>query len=471
MNSLRRQLLFSLIGVMSLVMLLGAWATYRTAQEEINTLFDYQLEQIAFALRNQTFQGSTKALAGDRDLDFVIRVWDRDGLSLYYSRPHRALPDIARLGYATEKTSEGDWRTYALQYQNMTIAVAQPLSVRARLATAAAVRTLVPFIALLPLLALLVWLIVGRALRPLTALARSVSMRSADALAPFGEQDIPEEAQPLVRSLNDLLARLRKAIETQRHFIADAAHELRTPLTALLLQTQLVERATDEAARSVALRDLKGGLERASHAVQQLLALARQEPGAAEKPFTVVCLAELIAQSVADHATLAAARHIDLGVVTSTPEARVAGDADALRTLLDNLIDNAVRYTPEGGRIDVGCGEVHDETSDQIHGKTSSKASGKTAGRAWLEVSDSGAGIPPGEREQVFARFYRRGGEEASGSGLGLAIVRSIAQRHRAEVRLDDAPGGGLRVRIDFPPRPADDAAPPLTAAPLLSQS
>ena len=450
MTSIRRQLLFFLIGAMSLVMLLGAWATYRAAREEINALFDYQLEQIAFALRNQTFQGSTEALAGDLDLDFVIRVWDRDGLSVYYSRPHRALPEIARLGYATEKTSEGDWRTYALQYRGETIAVAQPMSVRARLATAAAVRTLTPFIALLPLLALLVWLVVGRALRPLTELARSVGARTAEALTPFGEQNVPEEAQPLVRSLNDLLARLRTAIETQRHFIADAAHELRTPLTALLLQTQLVERATGEAERSAALRDLKGGLERAIHAVQQLLALARQEPGAAERPFAVVSLAELIAQSVADHAALAAARRIDLGVAASAPQARVIGDADALRTLLDNLIDNAVRYTPEGGRVDVGCGAADDATQTE----TGDQADGGTTGRAWLEVSDSGPGIPPAEREQVFARFYRRGGEEASGSGLGLAIVRSIAQRHRAAVRLDDAPGGGLRVRIDFPAPP-----------------
>lgn len=456
MTSIRRQLLFSLIGAMSLVMLLGAWATYRAAREEINTLFDYQLEQIAFALRNQTFQGSTEALAGDLDLDFVIRVWDRDGLSVYYSRPHRALPDIVRLGYATEKTSEGDWRTYALQYRGETIAVAQPMSVRARLATAAAVRTLTPFIALLPLLALLVWLLVGRALRPLTELARSVSTRTAEALTPFGEEDVPEEAQPLVRSLNALLARLRTAIETQRHFIADAAHELRTPLTALLLQTQLVERASGEAERSAALRDLKGGLERAIHAVQQLLALARQEPGAAERPFAVVSLAGLIAQSVADHAALAAARRIDLGVAASAPGACVAGDADALRTLLDNLIDNAVRYTPEGGRVDVGCGVADDATA----AKTGDQADGGTTGRAWLEVSDSGPGIPPAEREQVFARFYRRGGEEASGSGLGLAIVRSIAQRHRAAVRLDDAPGGGLRVRIDFPAPPRDETPP-----------
>ena len=459
MTSIRRQLLFSLIGAMSLVMLLGAWATYRAAREEINALFDYQLEQIAFALRNQTFQGSTEALAGDLDLDFVIRVWDRDGLSVYYSRPHRALPEIARLGYATEKTSEGDWRTYALQYRGETIAVAQPMSVRARLATAAAVRTLTPFIALLPLLALLVWLVVGRALRPLTELARSVGARTAEALTPFGEQNVPEEAQPLVRSLNALLARLRTAIETQRHFIADAAHELRTPLTALLLQTQLVERATGEAERSAALRDLKGGLERAIHAVQQLLALARQEPGAAERPFAVVSLAELIAQSVADHAALAAARRIDLGVAASAPQARVIGDADALRTLLDNLIDNAVRYTPEGGRVDVGCGAADDATEAEA----GDQADGGTTGRAWLEVSDSGPGIPPAEREQVFARFYRRGGEEASGSGLGLAIVRSIAQRHRAAVRLDDAPGGGLRVRIDFPAQPPGDA---LQAAP-----
>ena len=431
MNSIRRKLLLALIGAMSVVMLLGAAATYRAAREEANALFDYHLEQIALALRDQTLQGSTEALVGEKNFDFVIRVWDREGLSLYSSRPHRVLPDIARLGYATEQTSEGDWRVFALQHLGQTITVAQPMQVRSQLAAAAALRTLVPFGILLPLFALLIWWVVVRELRPLGELARSVAARTPDSLHPFAEDEVPEEVRPLVHSLNDLLRRLEAALLAQRGFIADAAHELRTPLTALQLQTQLVERAPSDAERAAALGDLKQGLARSIHIVHQLLTLARQEPGAAEQPLARVSLNELVRQVVADHATLAAAKNIDLGVAASDPAACVSGDGDALATLLANLLGNAVRFTPAGGRIDVSCGLA--------------------AGRPYLEVVDSGPGIPLAERERVFDRFYRRGGDDSPGSGLGLAIVKMIASRHRASIRLDDSPAGGLWARIDFP--------------------
>ncbi|MBS1227413.1 MAG: two-component sensor histidine kinase [Proteobacteria bacterium] len=431
MNSIRRKLLLALIGAMSAVMLLGAAATYKAARDEANDLFDYHLEQIALALRDQTFQGSAEALAGEKNFDFVIRVWDREGLSIYSSRPHRVLPDIARLGYATEETSEGAWRVFALQHLGQTITVAQPMQVRSQLAAAAALRTLIPFGILLPLFALLIWWVVIRELRPLSELARSVAVRTPDSLHPFVENEVPEEVRPLVHSLNDLLSRLEAALLAQRGFIADAAHELRTPLTALQLQTQLVERAASDGERSAALHDLKQGLARSMHTVHQLLTLARQEPGAAEQAVAIVSLTDLVRQVVADHAALAAEKNIDLGAAAIDPAACVSGDGDALSTLLANLLGNAVRFTPAGGRIDVSCG---------------------VAGQhPYLEVVDSGPGIPAAERERVFDRFYRQGGDECPGSGLGLAIVKTIANRHGATISLDDAPASGLRVRIDFP--------------------
>lgn len=430
MNSIRRKLLLTLIGALSVVMVIGAWATYSAAREEANAIFDYHLEQIALSLRNQTFQGGTEALVGEESFEFVIRIWDRNGLEIYYSRPNRELPGVARLGYATERTRDGAWRVFALQYRGLTIAVAQPMSVRARLAASAALHTMIPFIVLLPLVALLIWLVVSRELRPLTELARSVSRRTPDALDPISENGVPAEAWPLVRSLNDLLARLQTALQTQRDFIADAAHELRTPLTALQLQAQLLERASDDNDRAAAMADLKLGLERSIHVVRQLLTLARQEPGASEPAFAPVALGDLANDSVAAHAGSAAAKAIDLGVANSDPAARLSGNADALRTLLDNLIGNALRYTPAGGRIDVSCGCSGEHT--------------------WLEVADNGPGIPIAERERVFDRFYRRSGQDVAGSGLGLAIVRAIADKHGARIELADAPGGGLRVRVEF---------------------
>ena len=302
---------------------------------------------------------------------------------------------------------------------------------RQKLAATAALRTLTPFMVLLPLIALLIWLIVSRELRPLTDLATSVRTRTPEALDPFTDSGVPDEARPLVVSLNELLGRLRATLQVQRDFIADAAHELRTPLTALQLQAGLLERATSEGERSEALGDLNEGLERAIHTVQQLLALARNEAGAKLCAFAEISLAELLRQVVADHAALADAKAIDLGVSALDPAATIMGDGDAMRTLLANLVGNALRYTPAAGKVDVSCGI--------------------DAGRVWLEVADNGPGIPAEERERVFDRFYRRSGQSATGSGLGLAIVRSIAQRHKAEICLGHTVGAGLTVRIKFP--------------------
>jgi two-component system OmpR family sensor kinase len=360
-------------------------------------------------------------------------VWDRSGVTVYFSRPHEALPELTRLGYSTADTREGEWRVFAIQYHGLTIAVAQPMRVRNHLAADAAWSTLKPFFVLLPVLGLLIWMLVSRGLQPLARIARSVKARTPDSLDPLHEEKVPDEVKPLVFSLNDLLARLKSALDAQRAFVADAAHELRTPLTALQLQVQLVERATSDEDRAAALGELKSGLQRTIHAVQQLLTLARQEPGAAEYRIASVSLAQLVRNSVVEYERLAEARQIDLGVTQADEAALVSGDAEALRIMLSNLISNALRYTPTGGRVDVSCG-----TKD---------------GRAFLEVADTGPGIPAAERERVFDRFYRRGGgsdDSNTGSGLGLSIVRTIANRHGAQVSLADSDSGGLLARVSF---------------------
>jgi two-component system OmpR family sensor kinase len=441
MNSIRSNLIAALIGAMFAAMFFGGWATYSAAHNEASDLFDYQLQQIALSLRDQTFQGSAEALASDESLDYVIRVWNQTGLTIYSSRRHQSMPELTRLGYSTADSDEGEWRIFAIQYHGMTIAVAQPMRVRNQLATDAAWRTLKPFLLLLPALALICWLLVSRGLQPLAQLAQSLKARSPESLDPLHEPNVPDEVAPLVGSLNDLLARLKVARDAQRAFVADAAHELRSPLTALQLQLQLVERAESDTARSQALADLKHGLQRATHAVQQMLTLARQEPGAAEYAMVPVSLAALVRAVVVEHERLAEAQQLDLGVTDADESAVVQGDADALRILLANLVGNALRYTPAGGRVDVACGQNEDGT--------------------FLEVVDNGPGIPAAERERVFDRFYRRhddnavGIGEKSGSGLGLSIVRTIADRHGASVRLSDAQPGdeasGLRVTVLFP--------------------
>jgi two-component system OmpR family sensor kinase len=430
MTSVRRTLLVALLPAVVAVMLLGVFATYRVARDQLDEVFDYHLRQIALSLSDRALARAAARRAGP-ELDFSIQIWGQDGVRLYLSRPEAPLPPVTELGYSTVEGPGGRWRVYATAIGGEVIQVGQPEKVRGDLAFQAAVRTLMPLAVLLPLLALLVWRIVGRGLLPLRRLATAAAARTPAALEPFAEAEVPVEALPLVRSLNDLLARLRAAMAAQRAFVADAAHELRTPLAALKLQLQLAERAPEGEARAAALAELSAGLERGTHLVQQLLTLARLDPGAGPAPAgTPVSLADLVRQAVADHALLAEAKRVDLGAGHVEEGAVVAGDAAALRTLLANLVDNAIRHTPAGGRIDLSAT--------------------RAAGAPMLEVMDSGPGIPEAERERVFGRFVRLAGSGEGGSGLGLSIVQAIAERHGASVTLSDTPGGGLTVRVSF---------------------
>lgn len=429
--SIRRQLLFWLLGLLIAAGLVVAAGIYFKVRQEANDLFDYDLQQMALSLRDQVLESGSATIPNEPQYDFVIQVWDQSGVRVYQSNPHSLLPNRAQLGFATVATPEGEWRMFSVQLRNRVIQVAQPMRVRDRLAAQQALHTVLPFALLIPVLGVLIWAIVGRGLRPLDQVARAVGQRSAAVMDPLPETNLPEEVRPLVQALNDLLARLARNLETQRAFVADAAHELRSPLTAVQLQIQLAERAKTEEERGAAFAQLKDGLKRSVHMVQQLLTLARQEPNVTGRAAAPVDLAELARQVVAEQAPLAGTRQIDLGIAGAEP-ATVMGDADALRVMLTNLIDNAIRYIPAGGKIDVAVGQK--------------------AGAPFVSVTDNGPGIPPEERERVFDRFYRREGSGVPGSGLGLAIVKNVATRHGAEIVLAEGEGGvGLRAEVRFP--------------------
>jgi two-component system, OmpR family, sensor kinase len=433
MASLRRKLLVSLLAALLAATGLGGYAIYRVALEELDEVMDYNLRQFALSLRNQFLnQGAPPLGRPDESLDFVIQIWDSQGLRLYLSHPHSSLPSQARLGYATVDTPDARWRVFSVEAPGRVIQIAQPLAVRSRLAAQAALRTVLPLLALLPVMGGLIWYLVGRGLRPLARLTRAVKSRRPEALDPVSAEGAPEEVLPLVEAINGLLARLDQALATQRAFVADAAHELRTPLAALQLQAQLAERAASEAERAEALADLKGGLARATHVVTQLLTLARQGPEAeGAKPRETVDLAELAGLAIAELLPLAEAKGIDLGAGSLENGLPVEGNPEALRSLLRNLVDNAIRYTPAGGQVNVSLVREGPELV--------------------LEVADSGPGIPEAERERVFDRFYRPDGQNESGSGLGLAIVRGVAQTHGARVELAQSSLGGLAARVRFP--------------------
>jgi len=435
-TSLRARLLAWLMAGVVFVGAAGGWIVYRNALIEADAFFDYHLRQTALILRDQPVEYLLvpQLPQADAAYDFVVQVWSLDGVRVYLSRPHAVLPDITTLGFATVATSEGRWRVFGVQALTKVIQVAQPMSVRQHRAVELALQTLKPFALLLPGLALLIWLTVGYALEPLQRLTALVKARRVSTLEPLPATPLPDELLPLAAALNDLLARLRGALERERAFMADAAHELRTPLTALHLQMGMLARASSEAERAAATETLSAGVQRIIRLVEQLLSLARQEPRA-QGERVPVRLEELAREVVAELVPLADSGRIDLGVSTAEPLS-VHGDPDDLRTLLRNLVDNAVRYSGAGGRVDVSVEEV---------------ASGD--GRmARLTVSDNGPGIPPEERERVLDRFYRRAGSQPPGSGLGLAIVKAIADAHGAAVQLGDGPSGkGLSVSVLFP--------------------
>ena len=435
MMSIRKNLLIWLLTGFVFTGLCTGVATYLKTHEEVGEMLDYELRQIAYSMQySSSFMPDQIDKIGDSDSsgddnDFVVQVWNKTGTLLYSSRPSAKLPQSAQ-GYSKLKNMNEQWRVFSLISGNRVIQAAQPEDARWETAAGIALRMLAPLAVLVPALALLAWIAVRKSLAPLAHVTEQVEQRDASAMSPLDIHTVPEEIRPLMLALNRLLNRLDESIASQRRFVADAAHELRTPLTALSLQAQLVEQAQDSKERDEAARDLKQGIARASHLVGQLLTLARQEPDA-QRPVRNLDLAALARQVVGEFAPLADFKNIDLGV-SADQTLLVNGDEEALKILIGNLVDNAIRYTPEGGKVDV---TLRNNSSGVI-----------------LKVQDTGPGIPVEDRERVFERFYRIAGNDVQGSGLGLAIVKQIVQRHGALVEIETGQNGvGTSFSIKFP--------------------
>jgi signal transduction histidine kinase len=431
MRSIRARLLIALIILVALISLIAAAVTYRRVLSETSVLFDYQLRQMALSLRSQISLAPRIEVPPDQgDTDFVVQIWDVFGARTYLSRPGLPILNQTVLGYADLSLRGEPWRAYGLQTADGVIQIAQPVRVRETLARAAAERVVIPLILLLPIMIGAVAWIVRSGLAPLRYVTSEVQRRDVRSLTALKTDNLPEEIEPLVTELNRLLERLQRAFSAQRAFTSDAAHELRSPLTALRLQLQLLDRAPDEASRLEARARLGAAVDRAIHLIEQLLALARSEPQDAALDEALVDLGSVAAEGVRDTHELAMSRNTDLGL-EAEPNVLVRGNREALRVLVRNLVDNAVRYTPPHGTVQVRCRS--------------------SATQSLLEVMDSGPGIALADRERVFDRFYRRAAAQEGGTGLGLAIVKSIAERHGALVSLNQAPGGGLLVTVSFP--------------------
>lgn len=431
MRSIRRWLLVALLGTLLAAVAVAAALTYVSARAEIDNLLDEELRQVALSLRDHAFLDVEKlnrsAAAPEQRL--LVQIDDTRRPTPYLSREVSPLPPVAGDGWGDVQHVGQAWRVYTLAGAVQTIRVAQPLAQRREQALAATLRIVWPLLALLPLAGALIWWIVGRALRPLHALEDTLAQRAPTALAPLPAEGLPVELRPLVAALNGLLARLEGAFAQQRALTADAAHALRTPLAALTLQAQLAQRAS-EADRTAALQRLEHGVKRATHLVQQLLALARLDPDAARQPLVPVDLAALAREAADEVAPLAEAKRIALTVAAAP--AVVPGLADALHMALVNLLDNAIRYTPEGGAIEL---------------RVQTDAAG-----AEIAVLDNGPGVPEDEWPQLFDRFYRGRDAVAGGSGLGLAIVAQVAAVHGGVAQAGRGLGDrGLGVRIHLP--------------------
>lgn len=445
MRSIERYLLAWIMGALTLGAVLMALVVYLVTLEEMDEVFNANLKNVAQAVLSYHHSGhgpqADGTLASPQRADtpdgseIVTLTWAPDGTRIYASDARVSVPYSPTEGLSHPRIGDEDWIVYTSVQPNGVAQAAQRVSGRQEMAGEVGAKILPPLLGLVVVIGALLVFALRRGLAPLDDAARDVAARSARSLVPIATAEIPREITPLVASINDLMGRLSEAFSTQRRFLADAAHELRTPVTALRLQLQLLERATGEPARGEAIAELESGVERSQHLIEQLLELSRAEPDGKALRIEQVDLGALVRSAVATLSVKADAHGVDLGATGFEPVA-VMGDSHQLTVLLNNLIENALRYTPAGGVVDVEAGH-HD-------------------GQPMLRVIDDGPGIEPAERERVFDRFYR--GEDArshardsGGSGLGLAIVQAIAHRHDAQVSLHTpATGRGLEVRIVF---------------------
>ncbi len=432
--SLRRRLLGLLLTTALLAWTATAFFSYVDARRAIGVMLDDHLRQSAELLLGRTDEvsiGAAGTAHGGWVLAFQVRHPDGRVLRRSADVSDEPLAPVED-GFADVERGGERWRAFALRdaVHGLSVQVAERYALRDQLAGTVASHLLHPLAVALPVLTGLIWLSVGWGLAPLRAFAADVVRRDPDAPHPLAVARTPQEVLPVAQALDGLFARVAALIEKERRFTADAAHELRTPLAAIKTQAQVALATVREADARDAISRVVIGTDRAAHLVEQLLLLARLDPQQSINA-APVRLDEVAHHVVAELAPWAADKAVDLGLDVSPSAPTVLGDAALLGVLLRNLVDNAVRYTPPGGRVDVIVGNERD--------------------RVLLRVADDGPGIPAPEHQRIFDRFYRGLGSMEPGSGLGLSIVARIADLHGATPVLSEGIGGrGLAVSVDF---------------------
>jgi two-component system OmpR family sensor kinase len=437
MNASLRRRLFLWLSASIVVMSAATTAlSFALSYDDANDLQDAQLQQVAAVLATQPQVAAPAPFhprsGEEAETHFVVRAL---GVSVPDPDPRIDVPLPETLSPGLQSISAGDvhWRVMVGRNAGgQAFGVAQRQTVRDEVARDSALLTLVPMLVLVPLLLLIVHFLLRQGFARLVALSGEVDQVDAGRLAALDPHDVPLEALPLVHAVNRLVRRLGAALDQQRRMVADAAHELRTPVAATRVQADNLVHAVAQAELPPEARTrldaLQRGLGRLSELIEQLLRLARVQ-GAAPAPDQPIALDEVVRAAIEETLPLAEARGVDLGCVRLDP-ARLRGDASNAYALVRNVIDNAVRYTPAGGSVDVGV-EVLD-------------------GVAVLLVEDTGPGISPDQRERVFEPFFRILGTQQVGSGLGLAIVRSAAQALGGAAELSGRPDGRPGLRFTY---------------------
>lgn len=426
-QSLQQRLSVWLSAAIVAIGFLAAGVSFWLAYDEAQEFQDDSLRQIATLVNTDRMPSDGQRSAGAMDNDPEARiVVQRLATSQALASARLALPADLTAGFHTLDLGGEQWRVYVrILKSGERIAVAQATQMRAEAARDSALRTLLPLLALIPLLVFLSRRLISAGLAPVRALAQVADTQPEDRPAALPTARVPVEISPFVQSINRLLERINRMMEQQRRFIADAAHELRSPLTALSVQAQNLRQAGSLEAMRERVVPLLAGIERAHHLTEQLLNLARTQAGSGNE--MNVDVSAIARELIAEYLPLAEAKRIDLGLDETAPLSLHAAP-EALRLILRNGLENALKYTPEGGEVTLRL------MSDQDN--------------AVIEIVDNGPGIPPSERERVFDSFYRVPGTPGEGSGLGLAIARAAASRLGGIVSLHERQEGtGLLFR------------------------
>jgi two-component system, OmpR family, sensor kinase len=439
-ESLQRKLSLTLSAAVLVVALIAGAFSFVSAYDEAYELQDDVLRQVASLMDRQHLPSDPRAdnswsKEGNEDSRVIVqRLGDERRSSSGVDEGGllplpKSLPDGIQTLSAGGETFRVLVRSVASGGQ---IAVAQEISFRNQIARASALRTVMPFLILVPILFVIIPDLVRRMFRPLAALAAEIDQRAEQELHPIEDKHLPSEVRPFVVAINRLLARIGQSMESQRRFVADAAHELRTPMAALSLQAELLGDAKMSDLARERLSVLSAGVERGRNLLNQLLTLARTQ-AFSEPPQAAISIQSIYRRVLEDLLPMATAKEIDLGVEGREDASVWANELD-LFTMIRNLVDNAIRYTPNHGRIDLSVRLKEDQ--------------------AMLQIKDSGPGIPAGDRERVFDPFYHSLGGNHEGSGLGLSIVRTISDRMGARIELahsNAASESGLCVSVLIP--------------------